>query len=380
LQKGTDTPVQIAYKAGGGKANCLIPKGVAPGNDYRITVVSVNNPNVKGVSGTFTIEPAPTIKVTSPNGGEVWHRGNTYNITWTYTGKPEMLKIMLVPYNNMVDGKIIAQVPPGSNGSGAYSWKIPNDAELRSDYRIWLVYSVGSEDMSDQNFTIAPITVSNNTIIKDVVIVDKQFMPDAITVVKPEEGEVLQMGKTYTVSWKPAFNTNLQGPMQIELMQGDTVREKLSSAGGLPATGSLNWNIGLNDMYVAPGLEYRIRVTSINDAKLHGYSGGFTLIKPSITLTSPVEWTQLQRGQTYKISWTVTGDCGPTADIYLTIWSDKVIVDTIAANVPMSQGSVDWTVPWYDDQTMDKLKPNGILVVQTHGNADIFGRIRVTVK
>lgn len=277
LQRGTETPIQIAYKAGGGKANCLIPAGVAAGTDYRVIVASVNNPNVKGVSGAFAIQPAPSIVVTTPNGGEEWHRGSTYNITWTYTGNPEKVKILLVPDNNMIDGKLIAEVLPGANGAGTYAWKIPADLELRADYRIWVVYSVGSNDISDQNFTIAPATVA-----------------------------------------------------------------------------------------LQPGL------VKVDISKL--------LINPAITLTSPVEWTKLQRGQTYKISWTVTGDCGDLADIYLTIWSDKKIVDTIAANVQLSSGSVNWTVPWYDDQKMADLKPNGWIAVQARKNPDIAGRIRITVE
>lgn len=379
LQKGAGTPVQIAWKAGGGKAECLIPGGTAPGNDYRITVVSVNNADVKGVSGAFTIEQAPTIKVTSPGGGEVWNRGGTYNITWTYTGKPDKVKIMLVPGNDLVSGKKLAEVAPGNNGAGSFPWTIPNDTELRKDYKIWVVYSTTSMDVSDQNFTIASAVaaVQPGLIIKDV---KPPLLPDAFNVVEPEQGDVLQLGKTYTVSWKPLVNPNLQGPVEVALLQGDVVRKYLSPAGGLPATGSLNWKLSLSETGFGPGSQYRIRVKSMQNDKLHGLSGQFTFIKPEITVISPPSWTELHRGQTYTISWTTTGDCGTTADIFLTIWSDKAIVDSIALSVPMAQGSVSWTIPWYDDAKMEQLKPNGWIAVQTKGNPDIYGRIQVTVK
>ena len=44
------------------------------------------------VSATFT----RAITVTSPNGGEIWVRGTTYAITWTYAGEPGALNIELL--------------------------------------------------------------------------------------------------------------------------------------------------------------------------------------------------------------------------------------------------------------------------------------------
>lgn len=373
LQKGNGTPVQIAWKVANGKANCLIPASTTPGNDYRILVVSTNNALVRGVSNTFTVNPPPTIHVTSPNGGEVWNRGGTYNITWTYTGNMEKVTIMLVPKDDPVKFRKLAEVSPGVNGTGSYSWKIPADVELRSDYRIWVSYSGPSIGASDQNFTI-------RSLIAEAMDAGTIQKIDAISVEQPAAGSVLQMGNTYQVSWKPFLNPNLQGPVKVQLMLGDLVRETLSHAGGEPLPGSMNWKIFLNDMNIDPGATYRIKVTSLQNDNLHGYSGAFKIIKPTITVTSPAEWTELRRGQTYTIHWTTTGDCGATADIFLTIWSNLTVVDTIAANIPLSQGSFTWTMPMYDDAKMDMLKPNGWITVQATTNPDIHGGIRVTAK
>jgi hypothetical protein len=238
-------------------------------------------------------------------------------------------------------------------------------------------YSGPSIGASDQNFSIKGLAVVQPGVVKAEV---KPFVPDAFTVTKPEQGDVLQLGKTYTVAWKPFLNANLQGQVEVALLEGDVVRKYLSPSGGLPATGSLNLKVALDDTFVQAGTQYRVRVKSLQDEKLHGLSGSFTFVRPTITVTAPSSWTELHRGQTYKISWTTTGDCGPTADIFLTIWSDKVIVDNIALNAPMAQGYVFWTVPWYDDAKLEQLKPNGWIAVQTTGNPDIFGRIQVTVK
>jgi len=103
--------------------------------------------------------PPPTIKVTSPNGGQIWHKGSTYNITWSYTGSPgpEVI-IMLIPKSDPVSfTKIAEHVPIGTNGSGSFSWKIPYDVERRTDYQIWVgngAYSPNFIDASDNTFVI----------------------------------------------------------------------------------------------------------------------------------------------------------------------------------------------------------------------------------
>ena len=62
------------------------------GSDYRVSVQSISQPTVKDMSNNyFTIAPettTPTITVTSPNGGETLKRGNTYTVSWSYTGSP----------------------------------------------------------------------------------------------------------------------------------------------------------------------------------------------------------------------------------------------------------------------------------------------------
>lgn len=63
--------------------------------------------------------PIPTITITSPNEGEQWHKGSTYNITWTSSGVDKI---------NIVTGAFGA-VQIGMNvsaSSGSYSWTIPS--------------------------------------------------------------------------------------------------------------------------------------------------------------------------------------------------------------------------------------------------------------
>ncbi len=91
-----------------------------------------------------------SITVTSPNGGEIWIHGHTYDITWTATGVANVT-ISLQGINT----KTIATSVSASLGE--YSWTVPIDISLSSGYKI-LIKDTNSlmNDQSDNFFTIIP--------------------------------------------------------------------------------------------------------------------------------------------------------------------------------------------------------------------------------
>lgn len=70
------------------------------------------------ISGACSTQPAPTITITSPAGGETWQIGNTYNINWTSSGVDKV---------NIVSGSFasVQIAMNASASSGTYSWIIP---------------------------------------------------------------------------------------------------------------------------------------------------------------------------------------------------------------------------------------------------------------
>ncbi len=106
-------------------------------------------------------EPArATITITSPNGGENWTAGSMHNITWNYTGDPgRQVKIELLK-GSSVDSIISSGTPVGTNGSGSYSWTIPENQALGSDYRVRVTSTSDSSctDTSDGSFTITALS------------------------------------------------------------------------------------------------------------------------------------------------------------------------------------------------------------------------------
>jgi len=108
-------------------------------------------------------EPTPSITVLSPNGGEVWVIGQTYNITWTSLGlSDEKIKIVLDDATGPVE--IITQC---NDTGGSYLWHI--DGEIGGvmgtvplppgSYKI-AIGKGNTTDISDNYFSIkAPETV-----------------------------------------------------------------------------------------------------------------------------------------------------------------------------------------------------------------------------
>lgn len=98
-------------------------------------------------SFSIVIPPAP-ITVTSPNGGETWVAGSTYNIAWTQTGLSGTATIDL--YRNWVFQKTLGTADVTA---GTFSWPISAGEMAGSDYRVRITRG-GYWDISDANFTI----------------------------------------------------------------------------------------------------------------------------------------------------------------------------------------------------------------------------------
>jgi len=97
-----------------------------------------NWPNgVKG--GTFSITmsgtEAPTITVTSPNGGEEWQAGTTQTIQWSYTGNLGP-GVEIEIFNSSGPVQTFTYVSIGSDGSGSYQWLIPENLASGTDYQV----------------------------------------------------------------------------------------------------------------------------------------------------------------------------------------------------------------------------------------------------
>ena len=116
--------------------------------------------NVAAVASAATT--TATIKVVSPNGGEVWKAGTKKKIVFKGDLIKEPFAINLRGVSRGTDSFIGSGVTSGNGKNSTFSWDIPATTETGNDYKILVRYTSESDplvdyeiyDESDKTFTI----------------------------------------------------------------------------------------------------------------------------------------------------------------------------------------------------------------------------------
>jgi hypothetical protein len=145
-----------------------VPVDISPGNDYYLRVNQKGREKT-GYSQVFSIvRPpivTPSLTVLSPNGGERWELGRTYDITWRATGDVGMVEISLLDHRVGPPVTVIARNIPAA--IGRHSWTIPREIRPGDNAFTILIdgIAVGVGDNSDRFFSIVrPAVVPAPTI------------------------------------------------------------------------------------------------------------------------------------------------------------------------------------------------------------------------
>ena len=113
-----------------------------------------NNTGLTSISGTYNGEGGggdpPEVTLLSPNGGEAWNAGESYQITWNDNFSQN---VSLKLYKGNTFSTTIAS---SIESDGAYTWAIPSNSEYRDDYRIKItnVDNATVYDFSNSYFSI----------------------------------------------------------------------------------------------------------------------------------------------------------------------------------------------------------------------------------
>lgn len=133
------------------------------GSDYRIFVSGVGidgYPYGDHSDGYFSIiQPPPSITIISPNGGEQWAVGQTYQIEWVSENvtNVDISMYQIGPEGERLGGSGIATVPASE---GYYNWQIPSSSSGNWKIVISQVLNevpdggIVAHDESDNYFTI----------------------------------------------------------------------------------------------------------------------------------------------------------------------------------------------------------------------------------
>ena len=132
-----------------------IPSTVATSSAYKIKIVSIKNKKIFDTSNkTFKITKAAsggTLKVTTPNGGQKWTTGKSYQIKWSKGTAGAKVKIQLLK-----NGKTYKWISKSTANDGKHAWKIPTTVATASTYKIKVTSTTKKTvtDSSNKNFKI----------------------------------------------------------------------------------------------------------------------------------------------------------------------------------------------------------------------------------
>jgi Tol biopolymer transport system component len=315
--------------AGSGSSSWTVPYNQPVGTDYKIRITSTTNAAYTDTSNAnFTINAGAPITVAVPNGGQNWKQGSTQTIRWSYTGSSgPQVKIELLK-GTAVNRVINASMSIGSAGSGSYSWIVPYNQVVGTDYKIRITSTTNAvyTDTSDANFTIsagAPVTV-----------------------VIPNGGQNWKQGSTQTIRW--SYTGSPGSNVKIELLRGTAVNRVInaSTSIGSAGSGSSSWIVPYNQI---PGKDYKIRITSTTNAVYTDKSdANFTISAgPPITVVVPDGGQNWKQGSTQTIRWGYTGS--PGSKVKITLLKGTAVNSVINASTSIGSagsGSYIWTVPY----------------------------------
>ncbi|MDD3803375.1 MAG: hypothetical protein PHW02_03180, partial [bacterium] len=321
---GAISNVKIEYSNDDGATYTTIVASIANTGDYIWTIP--NDPSslcrvrVKSLTDSlnsfdasdsaFTIERA-TVKLLSPNGGEVFTSGESRPINWTYTGEFSNVKL---EYSSD-DGASWTLISNSYANEGTYSWTVPSAISSLCRVRISNAADPLTEDVSAALFTISPATV---------------------TIVTPNGGENFTVGEYYPIEWtstgsfsyvKLEYSTN-NGSTWTKLTVADTLND-----------GSYAWLVPAS----AVSSQCLFRVSNNIDAAntFDVTNANFTISSPTVSLITPNGGDTLTIGETYPIRWSWTG---AFTNVKIDYSTDNTNWNTIIASTA-NDGTYNWTVP-----------------------------------
>jgi len=284
---------------------------------------------------TFTV--APYITITSPNGGESWQPGSTYNITWN-DNIADNVKLELYK-----DGTYDSTINSSTPSDGSESWTVPTSLASGSDYQLRITSLSDSSlyDEADNDFSVTPY----------------------ITITSPNGGESWQAGSTYNITW----NDNIADNVKLELYKDGTYDSTISSS--TPSDGSESWTVPTT---LASGSDYQLRITSLSDSSVYDDTDNdfsVTLPPPPAIISNLVFSGNEGDSGTFQIKL----DQAPTSNVtlsfnagsFLTIDADNVISNgtnntiTFTAN-NWNQARSVWFIAENDGSSSDRTSGNTI--------------------
>ena len=301
----------VASTANDGTEPWTIPN--TPTTQARVRVSDAGTGTPSDMSdANFTISAAPTITVTSPNGGESWCVGSSHNITWTSTGTIANVKL---EYSTNAGSSWIT-IAASTPNDGSESWVIPNTPSATSLVKVSEASTGTPSDVSNANFTIAP---------------------QIITVTSPNGGETWQAGSSHNITWTSSCFT---GNVKLEYST-DAGSSWITVIASTSNSGTYAWSVPNT-----PSTTSLVRVSDAADGIPFDISNAVFTISPPpqamLEVLSPNGGETWFVGSSHNITWTSQGLIANVKIEYsINAGANWNLIIASTAN----NGTYPWTIP-----------------------------------
>ncbi len=158
------------------------------------------------------VNPAFTIQLNSPNGGEIWNPGTPQTILWQNNGVNE-IDIEFSQDNGMTWIPVAEKV---SAAAASFPWQAPDIESVACKMRI---------------------TDSNNQYIADESNLVFSVVSKSLVLQNPNGGEKLMVDSVYTIKWQSAYIENVRIQYSADNGAGWNTVKRITSA----APGEVEW-------------------------------------------------------------------------------------------------------------------------------------------
>jgi hypothetical protein len=263
----------------------------------------------------------PYILLTSPGGGEYLEHGSAHEITWSSYSLAYTVDITL-----WKDGASVGTIVEDLDGnSGSYTWTV-------GDY-------IGGKVAAGPGYEIK-ITQDNSS-VENVVLCGGTFTifsnNASISVTSPNGGEDWTRGTTEYITWDAEEIGNIKITLWKDGALLGIIVNHLD-----PSPGSYAWTVGQHSGGTAAAeTGYTIKMKEIGTPVADTSDSDFTILNPSIAITSPNGGENWKIGNIKNITWNATG---LSNNIKITLWKDGKWLGVIANHLDPTPGFYTWTV------------------------------------
>jgi hypothetical protein len=189
-----------------------------------------------------------------------------------------------------------------------------------------------------------PVDGDNARTLREIKTVISDYRSEVgtpgLTATSPNGGEAWIIGATQGIAWD---SSGVSGNVNIFLYKGTSNLGAIAT--NIPVgDGVYNWRAGYlkNGTKVALGSTYRVSIVSADNKTITAISNAyFSLVKPKISVKTPVSGAVWKANSVQQITWTYTA---VTGDVNIFLYKDGVLKGQVAENIPVANLAFAWTV------------------------------------